>query len=869
MAAPVWKTTAGSLGKINERDYFLLQLETEDADTDSTALIYSKIAGTLPPGIELTTAGVLRGVPFEVATRSLYNFVVRVSDGTNIADRTFSLQIKGADAPSFVTDTGQLDLSDSTRVGNKWVLDGSYIEYQIEAIDTDTAAGQTLIYDIAEGKLPPGITMSSSGLISGVVGLTDDERYGEYAGYDNTYSFDNTGYDPTAFSVSRSENFEFNVRVTDSTSSTTQWNSIFVFTADFWRVDNDRIIVWEESTLPDYPDILVTMDLSAQRRPVFQTAASLGTFRHDNQCVIKIDVIDFDPLQADLEYSIVGGSLPPGLSIEPTNGELYGTLPQQTAVESEYNFTIRASRAPIAGITVYTDKSFSMTVIGNIDIGIAFITSTDLGTIIPGIPSLFSVEAEAAETNRVLNYSIIKGSLPTGLTLSTQGNILGSVDLTEFTTVDFNDITFDDNTMSFDREYTFTVSVSDQYQSLATSKEFKLTVKLPYGKEYGNMIAKGLLSNVVNSVSDAELFYSIAQDPNINNDEYIFRSEDPNFGVKQNADMLLIAGLEHQTLNVLQQAMEKNHEPKTLYFGDIKTAVAKQNGVVKYEVVYLEMIDNLVNNSGTPISSNITLRTDINRPLLGPVADTSRITTDKDFDRGLLSPYDLYEFTTDGGLSFSISGSKIRYASPLSADLGTFEKLFPNAVAHMRTVMKELGQKEYVHLPLWMRTAQNNSGAPLGYKMAIVLAYCKPGKAGLIRKRILDKNIDFKKIVFKIDRYVVNASRVDTGNIVTDGNTATFELNEIVHEEDIKIRQNANVLIYRNQLTADNEENPTYLSADTLLRSVDYESEFYLTHDVETKKTTINFTNAPSATTKIRVERQGDKYLAFRRKIKE
>jgi hypothetical protein len=479
------------------------------------------------------------------------------------------------------------------------------------------------------------------------------------------------------------------------------------------------------------------------------------------------------------------------------------------------------------------------------------------------------VEAEAAEANRVLNYSIIKGSLPTGLTLSTQGNILGSVDLTEFTTVDFNDITFDDNTLSFDREYTFTISVSDQYQSLATSKEFKLTVKLPYGKEYGSMIAKGLLSNKVNSVSDADLFWSIAQDPNINNDEYIFRSEDPNFGVKQNADMLLIAGLEHQTLSVLQQAMEKNHEPKTLYFGDIKTAVARQNGVVKYEVVYLEMIDNLVNNSGTPISNSITLRTDINRPLLGPVSDTSRITADKDYDRGLLPPYDLYEFTTDGGLSFSISGSKIRYASPLSADLGMFEKLFPNAIAHMRTVMKDLGQKEYVHLPLWMRTAQNNSGAPLGYKMAIVLAYCKPGKAGLIRKRILDKNIDFKKILFKIDRYVVNASRVDTGNIVTDGSTDTFELNEIVHEEDIKIRENADVLIYGNQITADNEENPTYLSADTLLRSVDYEPEFYLTHDTDAKKTTINFTNAPSATAKIRVERQGDKYLAFRRKLKE
>jgi hypothetical protein len=101
MAAPVWKTTAGLLGVINERDYYSVTLLAEDAD--STALTYSKIAGTLPTGIELTTGGVLRGVPTEVATRSLYTFVVRASDGTNVADRTFSLQIQGADAPVFTT----------------------------------------------------------------------------------------------------------------------------------------------------------------------------------------------------------------------------------------------------------------------------------------------------------------------------------------------------------------------------------------------------------------------------------------------------------------------------------------------------------------------------------------------------------------------------------------------------------------------------------------------------------------------------------------------------------------------------------------------------------------------------------------------
>ena len=848
MAAPIWKTTAGKIAIINEQSFYSFQLAAEDAD--STALTYSKIAGTLPPGIELTTGGVLQGVPSEVATRSLYNFVVRVSDGTNIADRTFSLQVVGADAPVIETSAGQLDLSDSTKPTYKWVLDGSYIEYQIEASDTDTAAGQTLVYDISGGALPPGVTMSTAGFISGTVLLADDERYGAIGGYDDStvgYAFDDSPFDPTVYSTSRSVNYEFTVRVTDGTTSVEQINSIFVFTADFWRVDNNRISV-DQNVYDGFP---LVMSLSANRRPVFLTASNLGTFRHDNQCVIKIDVVDFDPLQASLEYSIVGGALPSGLSIDLTTGEIYGVLPTQAAVESEYSFTVRANRTPLAGVTVFTDKTFTMTVIGNIDVGIAFLTGADLGTITPGVPSLFSIEAEAAEENRVLTYNITQGSLPPGLSLSSQGNIIGQVDLTEFRILD-------DSATSFD--YTFTVNVSDQYQSAAANKQFTITVNLPYSVEYGNMSAQGLLSNKVNSVSDRDLFYSVAQDPNINNNDLIFRSEDPAFGVRQSADMLLIAGLEHQTLTTFQQVMEQNHEPKVLYFGDIKTAVAQQNGVTKYEVVYIEMVDNLVNNAGVSIPKSITLRTDIRRPLLGPVADATRITADNEDD---------YTVTTDGGLSFSISGSKIRYAHPLSSDLGTFEKLFPNAIANMRSVMKNLGQKEFIHLPLWMRTSQDGSGVPLGYKPAIVLAYCKPGKSALVRRRILDKNIDFKKILFRIDRYVVNAGRVDTGTITPDGSTRTFVLNEIVHEEEIKIRQNTHVLSYGDQITADNYLDPSYISSDTLIRSADYEPEFYLTHDTVTKKTTINFTNAPSATAKITVERQGDKYLAFRRKLKE
>ena len=58
----------------------------------------------------------------------------------------------------------------------------------------------------------------------------------------------------------------------------------------------------------------------------------------------RIDVEDFDPLQADLEYSIQSGSLPTGLSIDLNSGEIYGKLPVQAAVTTEYSFTIRAKR---------------------------------------------------------------------------------------------------------------------------------------------------------------------------------------------------------------------------------------------------------------------------------------------------------------------------------------------------------------------------------------------------------------------------------------------------------------------------------------------------------------------------------------------
>jgi hypothetical protein len=388
---------------------------------------------------------------------------------------------------------------------------------------------------------------------------------------------------------------------------------------------------------------------------------------------------------------------------------------------------------------------------------VTFTTPRNVGTLTADIPSTLSIEAGADEPNRVLSYSVTGGALPTGITLSPLGNLVGTIDPSDFT----------DST----RTFTFTVTVSDQYQTAAATKEFTVTINIPYTTvEYGNMMGHAT------SFIDQNIFYNIAQDPNINSPEEIYRPEDSNFGMKLRPEMLMIAGVEAQTLTTFQNQMELNHAPITLWFGNIKTAVAKQSGTVLYEVVYIDMIDPFVNNDGVETGAT-TIR--------------------------------------------------------------------PNAVENMRDRIKELGHDEWTYLPLWMKTQQEGQQGPLGYVKAVPILYCKPGTSTKFKKRIQDLNLEFKNIDFIIDRYTVSKSKVSPVSFTGDGSTLSFELNEIVHEEDILVKVGSTIK------TRDDTGDGT---------------DYHLTHDVANQRTTIvfNVASVPADGDVIRVERLNDKYLRFR-----
>jgi len=731
MATPVWTTTAGKLATFNEDSSYSLQLEANTSD--STAITYSVIAGSLPSGMRVTSTGLLTGTPAQVAKRTLYTFVVRATAGAQITDRTFSIDIEGQDAPVFTTASGQLQLDDSTRVGLYWVLDGEYVNFQFQATDIDTRLGGEIKFEVISGILPPGLTLREDGLLSGTCQLTDD------------YFEDSTRQIAMTFPIT--------VRVSDSTSVTTQENSIFVYSAAYWNVNNPNITI-DMTEINNFP---ITMDHTSQRRPVFTTDSALGTFRHDNTHVIKIDVDDADSTGSDLVYSKVGGTFPPGMSVDPNSGEVFGYVPRQGEVTQDFSFTLRATRTMPTGQLVYSDKLFTMTIIGDLDIGVTFTTARNVGTLTADIPSTLSIEAEADEPNRVLSYSVTGGALPTGITLSPLGNLVGTIDPSDFT----------DST----RTFTFTVTVSDQYQTAAAIKEFTLTINIPYTTiEYGDMMGHAT------SFVDQNIFYNIAQDPNINSPEEIYRPEDSNFGMKLRPEMLMMAGVEAQTLTTFQNQMELNHAPITLWFGDIKTAVAKQSGTVLYEVIYIDIVDPFVNNEGVETGAT-TIR--------------------------------------------------------------------PNAVENMRDRIKALGHDEWTFLPLWMKTEQAGQQGPLGYVKAVPVLYCKPGTSAKLKKRIEDLNLNFKNIDFIIDRYTVSKSKMSPVSFIGDGSTLSFELNEIVHEEDILVKVGS-----------------TTQTRDDTGDGTDY----HITHDVENQRTTIvfNVASVPADEDVIRVERLNDKYLRFR-----
>ena len=581
------------------------------------------------------------GTPFEVQRSTEYEFVLRATNGAGIQDRTYKITVNGPDSPVWTTNEGKLPIGPNNSF---YIIDSSIVDFQLEAIDPDLPAGDSLEFFIADGDgvLPPGIKLTTDGRLVGIVdpilaldlaagtGFYDTTLFDKYPfdfglrsanGYES-YFYDTQGYDSaieTQAPKKLNRFFEFTVSVSDDEVIEKRKFIIFLVGDDFLRADN---------TIMQIGTGIFTADNTFLRTPVWLTPANLGFKRANNYVTIYLDVFDPNTIAGSLSYEFQqynddgsASTLPPGMVLDVATGEVAGRVPYQPAVTKEYKFTIKARRFTGASVLLAEkSKTFTVKVLGEVETSIEWTTTASLGSINANFISTFSVVAKILDQSilSALLYRVTAGELPPGLKLNPNGELVGKVNQFKkfntntdewekgLSTIDKNLFSLDGSTTTLDRKFRFTIEARDRFGFSAITREFNIVVSDPDNITYSNVSVKPFMKQVQRTA-----YNNFIGDPNIFTPASIYRPNDESFGLQKQIKMLIYAGIETKDIRDFVAVSRKNHTRKQFKLGKVKSALAKKPGSndIEYEVVYLEVIDPYDSTGSTKVRSTTRMKT--------------------------------------------------------------------------------------------------------------------------------------------------------------------------------------------------------------------------------------------------------------------
>lgn len=236
-----WTTPAG-----------LLCTATEGVSTSTsivatgTNISYAIISGSLPSGLTLSSTGLISGTPEVISLDTVSKFVVRATSTSSIADRTFTIDVDNVGGPYWITTSSYLPVG---YLGADYVFNSQWVDYKIETGLTFQPVSTQVTYSTVRGKgaLPPGLTLSSTGTISGFVsdhmtfdgyvsatGGFDTEKFDGYS-YDHSVTFKGTLTQVQLTSVPKI--YQFEVVADDGDNKTTSSFKIMVINPDIFRTD--------------------------------------------------------------------------------------------------------------------------------------------------------------------------------------------------------------------------------------------------------------------------------------------------------------------------------------------------------------------------------------------------------------------------------------------------------------------------------------------------------------------------------------------------------------------------------------------------------------------------------------------------------
>lgn len=774
---PVWNTQSGTIGTYPS----LIPIEIQFSavpQQPASFLTYSLLSGSLPAGMRLSTNGLLSGTPLLVNSLTSYEFAIRATDSlNNIADRTFSIDISGVATPTFTTPGGSiLNTQDSI-----WTL--LQINYE------NPNPNNPVIIRVREGTLPPGLEINESGLIRGypepptasvtlsniitsatetssttneivclsTTGFTPGRPvvftsavFGGVVAGQTYYIKSVTG--PTTFTITATENgstfllndsIGFMVVTLPPINTGQPTIKTYNFTLELLSPNGNDLASYSITIINQNtpvsqggPGKLPNTRLPTvynTRPPTFEISptdpyygyyvdpivpltepAFVGSYKSGEYFAFKAIGHDFDG--NDLTYQF--NNIPAGLNADPITGWLTGTPTLTATTINNYTFGVAVYKQGNPSITspVFTfEFDLRKDIVGDI----IWETDSNLGIIYNETVSTLRV---LALSDVELNYRVVSGTLPPNLTLLNNGEITGYV-ASQPTTQFLN---AGDTT-----DFTFTIEAySGLYPTVSSSKTFTVTVLQEFTQPTDTLYIK-----CTPSLSDRQIINSLLTNETIIPNEMIYRPNDQYFGKATDVIYQHAYGIYASTLAQYFASVDKNHYWRNITLGEIKTALAKNDaGEVIYEVVYSEVIDNLINPQGVSVPEEIYWP----RPI-----DLS------------LGPW--YTSITNIYTSFeNVLGQN--YYTSLTP--GYARVLYPNSLPNMRNQVAQTLGTEYNSrlLPLWM-TSQQENGSTTGFIPAWVICYTKPGFSSVIKANIETLwPYKLNQINFKLDRFSVNKS---------------------------------------------------------------------------------------------------------------
>jgi hypothetical protein len=461
-------------------------------------------------------------------------------------------------------------------------------------------------------------------------------------------------------------------------------------------------------------------------------------------------------------------AMPGTLTIDIDSGWITGYLPGQIPNRADYQFELQVYKRDYANYV--TNKLFTLTVLGDLYNEVNWLTPSDLGTIQNGAVSDLYVEALSTLDKSIfyqLTPSVRSGqltytrgiagpyqNLPQGLTVKPSGQISGRVSFQLFG-LDSGNTTFDTNPLTkladttFDQTFEFSILAQTFDQTASATRVFTVRVRERNTAPYENLYLKARLSPYQRIE-----FRRIIQDQSVFPPELIYRSNDPWFGQAIDIRTLFLPGLNPNEADTYIDAMQTNHFTKRLLFGDVKTAVARQDGV--FDVIESDSGDivgtyNVYTDVFVPTNFDLEFVVQSGVPS-GCVVGDQHIK----YEVVYLDVLDENSNAQGQGPASVIDLSSVIQNYYFDSQGNSYYIANPNAFTNMdNAILTNIGYLDKGVLPDWMTSIQPN-GVQLGFVRAVVLAYVVPGAGKTIAWRLQQRGYRLNELNFTVDRYLLD-----------------------------------------------------------------------------------------------------------------